>query len=123
MTEDEAPEAVSLRPKYKVVDLEPPKVCHIINFHRVGTDVLMTVGRIDIAELATRIENLRAKGEVPPNEHEFEVEVFDRFAMSPDAFARLAANAQQIFDAMVKSGHLKVDETSTEGDDVKSSES
>jgi hypothetical protein len=105
---------VALRPKYKMVAEEPPKVSHIVNFHRVGTDVLMTVGRIDIAELATRFERLRAEKEAPPEELEFEVEVFDRFAMSPDAFARLVFNAQQIFEAMVKSGHLKVEEASGE---------
>lgn len=115
MTEGKSPQtAVALRPKYKMVDEEPPQVSHIVNFHRVGTDVLMTIGRIDIAELATRIETLRAKGELPKEEMDFEVEVFDRFAMSPDAFKRLVANAQQIFEAMIKSGHLKVEEASEE---------
>jgi len=114
MSKDQTPDAVSLRPKYKVVDQEPPDVCHVVNFHRVGTDVLMTIGRIDIAEVATGIENLRAKGEAPAGEQEFEVEVFERFAMSPDTFARLFSNAQMIIDAMVKSGHLKAEQDSEE---------
>ena len=106
MSEKKNPEEVSLRPTYKLVDQEPPRVCHVVNFHRVGTDVLMTVGRLDIAELAAKIENLHARAAVPAGEMEVEVEVFARFAMSPDAFTRLASNAQQIFNAMVKTGQI-----------------
>ena len=109
MTEDKTPEEVSLRAKYTLVDQEPPKLSHVVNFHRVGTDVVMSVGRIDVAELATKLTG-RDKEAVPPEEVELAVEVFSRFGMSPDAFARLFLNAQKVFDSMVKTGHIKAEE-------------
>ena len=113
MTEDKTPE-VSLRAKYTLVDQEPPKLSHVVNFHRVGTDVVMSVGRFDVAELATKLAG-REKKDAPPEEVELPVEVFSRFGMSPDAFARLFLNAQKVFDSMVKTGQIKAGEVK-EGD-------
>ena len=123
MTEEKkTPRAVPLRAKYRVVDQEPPAVVHVVNFHRLGTEVLMTMGRLDIMEVATRFQALQAEGKEPSEDTELEVEVFDRFAMSPDAFARLVANAKVIEEAMIKSGQLEsIPQEKDEDEDARSS--
>lgn len=96
---------------------EPPKVAHLSNFHRVGTDVVMSIGRLDIMTLTNEIEEKKS-GEARSGEMSVEVEaevrVFEQIAMSPNAFARLVTNAQSILNAMVMSGEVKTEPT---GDD------
>ena len=69
----------------------------------------MTIGFVYIAKLATELEAVTGDREAEKHEGEFEVKNIARFAMSPDAFARLTENAQHIFTAMVETGHIKID--------------
>lgn len=56
MSEPKSPrKPVVMRPAYTdLVDPnEAPRAAHVVNFNRVGTDVLMAIGFVDIAKLAT----------------------------------------------------------------------
>ena len=104
--------SVAVRPKYRVLDPdEAPKVAHLINFHRVGSDIVMSIGRLDIMALATEIEEKKFGEELSreePIEVEAEVRVFEQIAMSPNTFATLVTGAQNILNAMVESGEMRM---------------
>ena len=116
MAEQKESEQFALRAKYRVLDPdEGPKVAHVINFHRVGPDLVMSIGRLDIMGLATEIEEkkfVRSKSEAI--EVEAEVTVFEQIAMSPNTLSRLVRGGESILNAMAKSGEMV---TEPAGDD------
>ena len=87
---------------------EPPVGTHHIAFSRVAGEIVMDVGFFDMTELVKQINAVsQSKPEERAKEIEVTVNVVAQYAMAADAFLRLRANVEQIYQAMLESGDLK----------------
>jgi hypothetical protein len=84
---------------------DPPVAIHHASFHRLGSEVVMDLGFHDMATLVPRIQELQ-KSPSKTGVLEIDVTIFAQYAMGAETFARLRENVEQIYNAMVKSGHI-----------------
>lgn len=76
---------------------------HWVGFSRVGPEIVMQVGFVEMEELVAEIGRA-AEEERTPDLH---VKVFARFGLGPATFVQLKDNVDTIYEAMVESGHLE----------------
>jgi hypothetical protein len=95
---------------------DPPVVIHHVNFHRLGGEILMEVGFHDMATVVRQVQDLQTKSssKSEPTPFEIDVTVFARYGMGAETFARLRHNVEEIYRAMVKSGHFPGEEPPNE---------
>ncbi len=88
-------------------ELPPPESVNHFRISRVGPEVQILLGYIDLGAIATAIGEVKAlegSGEGAPVE--FKVEVSHRLTMGSRAFTELHVKVDHIYREMVKSGDL-----------------
>ena len=92
---------------------EPPQTVHWVGFSRVGSEVLMDVGFIEMPQLVEQLAKAKeaAQEDVAAETLEMHVNVFQRFGLGLDTFVKLKTNVDIIFEAMVESGHIEQSDT------------
>ena len=96
---------------------EPPVAIHHASFHRIGSEVVMDLGFHDMVALVSRIQELQESPSSETGLIEIDVTIFAQYAMGAETFARLRQNVEEIYTAMVKSGHIP--EAGTPGEKAK----
>ena len=80
--------------------LPEPEAANYFGFTRVGREVQLLVGYIDILDMHNRVR------EEDPLDEPLPVLVTHRFYIGADALKRLRNGAEQMYEAMVRSGHI-----------------
>ncbi|MBI4455090.1 MAG: hypothetical protein HY644_04240 [Acidobacteria bacterium] len=96
--------------RHLLVPDQPPKTAHWVGFSRVGGEVVMDVGFVEMHELVENIRRRKISQAVPNEEIELHVKVFEQFGMAADTFLRLKQNVDEIYETMTESGDIAVKE-------------
>lgn len=98
--------------RHVIVPEQPPRVLHWVGFSRVGGDVVMDVGFVEMHELVEDIRRRKTEQAEPAEgtNIELHVKIFDRFGMSADTFLRLKQNVDEIYNALLESGDIEIKE-------------
>lgn len=92
-----------------------PVAANHFRITRLGGDVQLTLGYIDLSSLTDALDT--AKESDATVSVELPVDVGHRVTMGPRAFQDLKDKVNYIFDEMVKSGHIKVVTEAEQDDD------
>lgn len=83
--------------------LPPPEPSNFVSFSRVGAEVEMLVGYVDVK---TVVDALQEGGEDSEEARTVPLHLTHRFFLGPDTFRMIREKVNHIYDKMVESGHL-----------------
>lgn len=99
--------AVKVKPIYP--DVFQPIGVSFVGLARVGADVQMDLGQVNIKRVTERIEQMRAAGKMPA-ELQVEMAVAVSAYLTPSAFIHLYREVNRFYSEMKKSGHILDDD-------------
>jgi hypothetical protein len=93
----------SLKVELQSEDLPPPEAVNFFNLSRVGTDVQLMAGYLDLHKAAVALQEAQARGGEPK---QLKAEATHRLVMGAQAFAMLKAQVDIIAAAMQQDGSM-----------------